>query len=127
MEAITSLIQSKVLGACLARRLEIVGDQVNCVIRETLVDDRECLAGRIDRGVVDGRRECRLCQRGDGVVADELWPADLSQCAAFNESGDYWEHIPASSDCPATGMVQFVGMAVPLPGSHVRLDCCLPE
>lgn len=127
MEAITSLIQSKVLGACLARPLQVVEDQVDCVIRETFADDRECGAGRIDRGVLNGRRECRLCQRGDGAgPADENGP-DLSQCASSNESGDYWEYVPAASDCPATGKVSFLGMAVPLPGSAVRLECCLTE
>jgi hypothetical protein len=76
---------------------------------------------------VNGHRLCQICQEGDGEsgrLVDELG-TDLSPCARFNDSGDYWRYLPGdqATDCPATGKVEFVGEAVPLPGSTVSLEC----
>ena len=129
MEAITSLIQSKVLGACLARPLDInENGQVKCIIQEETTNADACEAGRIDLDLVNGHRVCQICQEGDGEsgrLVDELG-TDLSPCAPFNGSGDFWRYVPGEdvpTECPATGKVEFLGAAVPGPGSTVSLEC----
>ncbi|MBI2893448.1 MAG: hypothetical protein HYY06_07835 [Deltaproteobacteria bacterium] len=128
MRAITSLIQSKVLGACLARPLDPnASNQVRCIVQETLTTSDDCPPGRIDLGVTGEQRRCQICQKGDGEgdrTRDELGQ-DLTECSRFNASGDYWEYVPGdqSADCPSTGKVNFQGSAVPLAGSVVHLEC----
>jgi hypothetical protein len=129
MQAITNLIQSKVLGACLARPLDISDSgQVKCIIQEELTTADDCDAGRIDLGLQGGKRICQICQEGDGEsgrLVDELG-TDLSPCARYNQSGDFWRYLPGDqtdNECPATGKVEFAGEAVPLPGSTVSLEC----
>jgi len=127
MQAITNLIQAKVLGACLARPLDInESGQVKCIIQEETVTADDCGPGRIDLGLVNGHRLCQICQEGDGQpgrIVDELG-TNLQACAGFTQ--DYWRYLPGpetGTECPATGKVEFVGAAVPEAGSTVSLEC----
>ncbi|MBI2893447.1 MAG: hypothetical protein HYY06_07830 [Deltaproteobacteria bacterium] len=126
LEAISSLIQSKFDGACLARRLQPDADgRVECRVVETLATGDRCPAGRIDLGL-DARddRQCQVCQIGDGTrdrLRDEIG-TDLGACADPAASGDYWRYVSETSRCPS-GQIQFEGRAVAQSGSDVRLEC----
>jgi len=127
MQAVTNLIQSKILGACLARPLDVNDSgQVKCIIQEDLVTADDCGPGRIDLGLQGGKRLCQICQEGDGQDGRrvDVLGTNLETCATF--TNDYWRYLPGEqtgTECPATGKVESVGAAIPEAGSTVSLEC----
>jgi len=57
------------------------GDVVPCAVYEALPDARDCRGpARIDRGVVDGRRICQICQKGEASRGLDAFGLDVSTC-----------------------------------------------
>jgi hypothetical protein len=125
MEAITKLISTRVEQACVARPLVANGDgQVACIVQEQLATTEPCGPGRIDKGVLNGKRLCQICQQGDGVtrMEDELGTR-LDDCGPTNGTGDFWRYDPTPAEGCPDGRVAFEGATVPGEGSTAYLEC----
>jgi hypothetical protein len=131
VRAITRLIGSKVQGACLARPLVgpggvplATGEHADCIVRETLVDNGGCPAGRFEVGTdaETGGTICQVCQQGDGedpFLVDSLG-TDLSPCAG---SSAYWFYTTEDEECLGAGKVEFTEGDESPAGARIRLEC----
>jgi hypothetical protein len=112
-------------GRCLARSPPVDdAGHVPCVIVESVPGSDSCPEERIDLGVRNGRRRCRLCRVGDAEAepVGEDWVADLDLCTAIEGAGAAWRFV-ASASCAGSGEVLLGACGKPRPGSPVDLEC----
>jgi hypothetical protein len=128
MVGLAETLQPRVSPSCLSRDMpadDVGGTQ--CFIEEQMASPDPCGPGRIDRGVGDHGRVCRICQRGDGdertVDAEGV---DVSGCAGTTVAGDYWAWS-SSPSCPTRGDIHFRGRSVPQLGSVVTAGCVVSD
>ncbi len=129
MDALASIILGSVDSGCLPRPLQrsdgdALGhlEHADCIVEETLPDDRECSAGRVLARTDAGRTVCHVCQLGDGLPPFETdaFGNDVRECAGFPEG---WAYSTTDAQCGELGKIVFTGDTPPLAGTDLRLVC----
>ena len=129
MEAISRLIRTKIRDACLARPLAIDDAGSGRVHHPGADGLRRRLRPRSHRHRPRRRagasaRSARRATDGRDAGRDQLG-TDLSRCAPYNESRDFWRYVPADQapECEGRSKVLFEGAAIPRDNSLVTLEC----
>ena len=129
LRALARLLASKAHPMCLSRAILgrngvplVTGDRTDCIMRETLSDDRRCGPGRIPAGSDDGRTVCQVCQVGDGEdpYSVDLNGTDVTACAG---SDRFWFYSTDDPDCAGSGLIEFAQDAEPSRDSTIRIEC----